>query len=135
MKEEIIECLKNDTDTLRTMVCDCNGWNGSLDWLDYYENDEYFFNDFFPGKVDDAVRAVCYGNYNYMDDYVHFNAYGNLESCSEFEYQQELEDNAEEIFDNWYELYQENNVDINYLDNDEFKELLEKYESEEEDNE
>ena len=59
-----------------------------------------------------------------MDDYVRFNAYGNLDSCSEFELEDELKDNAEEIFDTWLELYKDNNVDTY---DDDFKELVEKY--------
>lgn len=100
-KENVIEKLKEELsiDELKEMAKDVISWNGSLDWLDYFENDECFFQDFFGHKVDDAVRAVCYGNYEYMDDYVRFNAYGNLESCSEFEYEQEIEDNAEEIIE------------------------------------
>jgi len=45
-----------------------------------WDNDEEFFNIFFGGKVLEAVRAVSYGEYNYCDDYVRFNGYGNLES-------------------------------------------------------
>lgn len=44
-----------------------------------YENGEYFFEEQFA-KADDAVRAVCYGSYSYPDEYVVFNAYGNLDS-------------------------------------------------------
>ena len=55
--------------------------------MQYYVNNEYFFKEMFGDKVDEAVRAVCYGDYNYMDDYVRFNGYGNLDSCSEYEYE------------------------------------------------
>lgn len=44
-----------------------------------YENDEDFFEENFS-NADSAVRAVCYGEYHYTDEYVVFNAYGNLES-------------------------------------------------------
>lgn len=90
-------------DELKEMVSDINSWNGQLEDLDYFENDEYFFRDFFGDKVDEAVRAVCYGNYEYMDDYVKFNAYGNLDSCSQFEYDKEIKDNAEEIVEAYIE--------------------------------
>ena len=46
-----------------------------------------------------------------MDDYVRFNAYGNLDSVSKYEYEDDLISNAEEIFETWYEEYQNNNVD------------------------
>ena len=122
--EEIIEYLKNDIETLKDLVSECNSWNGSLEDYNYYENDEYFFDTYFDNKVNEAVRAVCYGNYKYTDDYVRFNAYGNLDSCSKFELEDDLKDNAEEIFDTWLELYKDNSVDTY---DDDFKELVEKY--------
>lgn len=108
--EQIKEYLENNIDTLKDLVCECNSWDGSLEDYIYYENDEEFFQTFFYNKVDEAIRAVCYGNYEYMDDYVRFNAYGNLDSCSEYELEKELKDNVEEIFDTWYELHKENKV-------------------------
>ena len=129
--EEIIEYLKNDIETLKDLVSECNSWNGSLEDYNYYENDEYFFDTYFDNKVNEAVRAVCYGNYKYTDDYVRFNAYGNLDSCSKFELEDDLKDNVEEIFDTWLELYKDNNVDT-YDDN--FKELVEKYDEKREEN-
>lgn len=50
-----------------------------------YENDDYFFETFFDGKVIEAVRACHFGDYNYSDNYVKFNGYGNLESFRYFE--------------------------------------------------
>lgn len=46
-----------------------------------YYNDEYFLDEMFA-SADDAARAICYGDYRYMDEYVVFNGYGNLESFS-----------------------------------------------------
>lgn len=98
------------TDELIEMLRECISYDGSFEDLDYYENDEYFFNDFFQGKVDEAVRAVCYGSYEYMDDYVKFNAYGNLDSCSEYEYRDEVEDSKQEIIEHYLELFAEGNT-------------------------
>lgn len=81
------------------MANDVNAWNGELEDLRYYENDEWFFKDMFSDNIDEAVREICYGNYNYTDDYVKWNAYGNLESCSEYEYEQQIADSADEIID------------------------------------
>ena len=47
-----------------------------------FENDEDFFETFFSGEVLKAVQAVSYGEYNYSDNYVIFNGYGNLDSFS-----------------------------------------------------
>lgn len=123
-KDELIEYLKDHVELLSSMARDVNSYDGSLDYLDYWENDDEFFEVFYPNKTIEAVRAVCYGNYNYSDDYVRIDVYGNLESCSEYEYFAELRDNAEEILDEFIELYKENNVDAY---NDKFKEMLDEY--------
>jgi hypothetical protein len=47
-----------------------------------YYNDEDFFNTFFPENVLEAVRAVCFGDYRYSDEYVVFDGYANLESSN-----------------------------------------------------
>lgn len=48
-----------------------------------YQNDEYFMDETFSSP-NDAVRAVCYGNYEYMDTYVMFESDGNLKSGNHF---------------------------------------------------
>lgn len=44
-----------------------------------FQNEECFFEEMFS-TTDEAVRAVCYGEYHYTDEYVRFNPYGNLET-------------------------------------------------------
>ena len=123
-KELIIEKLKENTDVIGEMVSDVNSYNGQLEDYVWYENDEWFYNDFFNDKQEIA-RAVYYAsNYNYIDDYVRFNVYGNLETCCEYEREQELVDNVEEILDIWYELYTSD--DVCDLSNDEIMELIKK---------
>ena len=46
-KEKLLEYLKDNTNILRTMVLEVNSYNGHLDYLDYYENDDYFFETFY----------------------------------------------------------------------------------------
>lgn len=50
-----------------------------------YNNDEDFFDTFYNGKVNDAIRAAHFGDYNWSHNYVKFNGYGNLESFDYFE--------------------------------------------------
>lgn len=47
-----------------------------------FENSECFFSEMFS-TTDEAVRAVCYGEYHYTDVYVRFNGYGNLETTND----------------------------------------------------
>ena len=96
---EIKGLLLNDLDTLKDVVSELNSWNGCLDYLEVYENDEEFFNIFFEGKAMEVARAIYYGDYNYNDEYVKFNGYGNLETYSEYGYEKLLKENIEEIIE------------------------------------
>lgn len=66
-----------------------------------YQNDEHFLNDMFS-STDQAVRAALFGKYNYMDEYVIFNGYGNLESFNEYSVKNHIDEDAimEWIIDN-----------------------------------
>jgi hypothetical protein len=74
------EYLLENMDQLQQIVSELNGWNGCLESLEIMNNDEEFFEIYFDGKPMEAVRAAHYGNYNYTDEYVRFDGYGNLES-------------------------------------------------------
>lgn len=100
-----------DASQLRDMVAYVNGYDGSLENLEYYENDDDFFNTYFSNNVIEAVRAVSFGDYNYSDDYVRLDAYGNLESASEYEYYSELENYADEIAERYLELVESGDID------------------------
>lgn len=90
----------------------------------YYENDEYFFRARYEDDMMSAVRAVCFGHYNYMDDYVRVNAYGNLDSKSSYDYKSDLMDSQEEIVEIYAEMLEDNSVS-------EFKHLFEETDDEE----
>ena len=96
-KELLKELLLNNFTELRDVACEINCFNGSLEYLEVFENDEEFFEIFFKDNILEAVRSVCYGDYNYNDDYVKFNAYGNLESFNEYEFEEFLRENINEI--------------------------------------
>ena len=116
--ERIEEILLNDFELTHDIVNQLDSLNGCLEWLVYLPNDEDFFDTFFKCP-DDAVRAVCFGDYNYMDEYVRFNAYGNLESANEFQIMEDYKNYIEEITENLIEYHEE--IDIY---NEELKELL-----------
>ena len=103
-KNEIREYLLNNEDVLLDVVSELNSWNGCLENLDFWENDEEFFNTFFDNPME-AIRATYYGNYNYNDDYVKFNGYGNIDSYSEYERIEEIKDNIDDIVENLVEYY------------------------------
>lgn len=68
-----------------------------------FYNDEDFFNTFFSSPLE-AVRASYYGDYNYNDNFVKFDGYGNLDSA---DYLDDLMD----LKDEYWEAYIEENID------------------------
>ena len=128
-KNEIREYLLNNEETLLDVVSELNSWNSCLENLEFWENDEEFFNTFFDNPMD-AIRATYYGNYNYNDDYVKFNGYGNIDSYSEYERIEEIKDNIDDIVENLVEYYY--NIYINEELENLILELLEEEEEEEE---
>jgi len=124
---EIKNYLLNNMDELKDVVVSLNSWDGSLEHLDIYYNDKDFFNMHFNENPMEAVRASYYGDYNYMDEFVRFNGYGNLESLTEHEYEEELKESIDEIVDSLIE----NQAHIHC--SDELEELLEELEEEEND--
>jgi hypothetical protein len=81
MKEQIIEIINNMTGSelieLNNRYCQEFGYEN-----DIYYNDEEFFNIFFERKPMEVARAIYYGDYRFMDDFVTFNGYGNLVTFS-----------------------------------------------------
>ena len=114
---EIKGLLLNDLNTLESVVSELNSWNGCLNYLEVYNNDEEFFDMFFEGRPAEVARAIYYGDYNYNDDYVKFNAYENLESLSEYDYEELLEENIEEITENLIEYSEYISIDSEELEN------------------
>ena len=94
----------NNFDSTFDLVNCINSYDGSLDDIYYYFNDDDFFAMVFGTNVLDAVRAVCYGDYRYTDDFVRLDAYGNLESANMYEIIAQYEMNKEEIADKVIEL-------------------------------
>ena len=124
--KKIREYLLNDVEELMCIVSEINGWDGSLDWLEAHENDEDFFDIYFSNNPMEAVRSAHYGNYNYSDDLVRFDSYGNLKSFDRWEYEEELKDNIDDIIERLLLVYYEIYI------NEELTELIEEYLEEDE---
>ena len=93
MKEYLLE----NVEELIRAVNEINSYNGELNHLIVFENDEEFFNMFFENKPMEAVRSALYGNYNYNDEYVKFDGYENLESLDQWRYEELLKSNIDDI--------------------------------------
>ena len=119
---EIKGLLLNDFNTLEDVVRELNSWNACLDYLDVYNNDDEFFDMFFEGKPAELARAIYYGDFNYNDEYIKFNGYGNLETFSKYDYEELLEENIEEITENLIEY-----AEYISIGNEELDDLLSQY--------
>lgn len=117
--------LLENTDVMMDIVNELNNWDDSLDHLRAYDNDDEFFEVFFERRPAEVAKAIHFGDFNYNDDYIRFNGYGNLETLTERQLVQEMRDNIDEIVD----LLLTNKDNI-YIDDDELKGLLEEEEEE-----
>jgi len=127
LKEKLLDNL--NTEQLIDLARDINSWDNSLDHLEMFDNNEDFFHDYFSGDVDKAVRAVCFGTYNYMHEYVKFNGYGNLDSYSDLDYHALINENRHDIIERAVELTEGDNF-IPYSIYDYIKECEEEEEEE-----
>ena len=129
LRGQIEDILNRNSAVLWQTVTEINCWNNGLDYLDYQKNCENFFDTYFNGRPMEAVRATSYGEYNYNDEYVKFNSYGNLESASENDVIEEMEDSIEDIIDQIMDNYTDIDLDSDIMD------LIEEYETDEEEEE
>jgi len=125
-REELLDNIKSafiETENLRSIVSDINSYDGYFDDIQWWDNDEDFFETFYGDDILGAVRAVCYGEYSYTDEYVRIDAYGNLETSNSI--QSELEDNIDDIVEHIIENWEEFKDTIDITDNT--KSLIDEY--------
>ena len=125
-KDELLESIKAafiETEDLLSIVSDINSHDGYFDDMQWWENDEDFFDTFYADDIMGAVRAVCYGDYTFTDEYVKINAYGNLETTNYI--QDELEGYVDDIVDHLIENWDEfkDTIDIT----EDTKAMIEEY--------
>ena len=105
--ENIKNYLLKYVDELGDLITEINSIDNSLEYLEYWNNDDDFFNTFFSNNPTEAVRSAYYGNYNYCDEYVRFNGYGNLESFNKWQLEREYKGYIDDIVKSLIEHYQE----------------------------
>lgn len=93
------EYLLDNVDELKSIVGELNSWNGCLEHLEVHENNEEFFNVYFEGNPMEAVRAASFGDYEYLEPYVRFNGYGNLETLEDYELEEELKSYVDDVIE------------------------------------
>ena len=101
----------NETEKLMFMAQEVNSWNGELEYLSVWENEDDFFNTFFSGDPMEVARAISFGDYNYNDEYVAFSGCGNLVSYNEYQVRKLLKDFEEEIIESYNELVEDDSIE------------------------
>lgn len=106
--EDIKNYLLNHVDEIGNIIIEINSIDNSLDFLEYWNNDEEFFNTFFYNNPMEAVRSEFYGDYHYCDKYVKFDGYGNLKSVDDYglekEYKYYIDDITKSLLEHYEEL-------------------------------
>ena len=99
LKEKIIEGLEElGTDELLSLCREINSYDGSLDQFDIFEMDE--FDEMLDGKTPtEIVNSIRCGGFASTDEYFRFNGYGNIESLSYADIEEELDSYLGEIAD------------------------------------
>ena len=101
---------KYTVEQLREMLQEVNGWDSSLEDYDYMEMDQLdeMLNSVEPTEV---LRMAHFGEFNWSDDYFTINVYGNLDSINEFEFEDMLKDNHDEIAERYNELVESEEIE------------------------
>lgn len=89
---------------LAEMVRDVASYNGHLS--EYEGFDMESLPELMGDNVLDILKRAYHGDFNPHDDYFIINAYGNLDSYSEYDYFEELEGHDVEIIDEFIDLYE-----------------------------
>ena len=105
--EDIKNYLLNHIDEIGGIVSEINSIDNSLEYLEYWNNDDDFFNTFFYNNPTEAVRSSFYGDYHFCDNWVKFDGYGNLKSVNDYELEKEYKYYIDDITKSLLEHYQE----------------------------
>lgn len=100
---------KYTVEQLKEMVQEVNSWDGSLQEFEYHEME--FLNYAFDVEPLELLRMAHFGEFNWNDEYFTINAYGNLESIGEFEFEKELKDNHDEIAEHYNDLVESGEIE------------------------
>ena len=98
---QALEDTVENREALLNLARSANLWDGSCDWADTFEPDEMMsalgFQD--SERAFELCRGVAYGDYSPTEEYVRYNAHGNIESISEETLMDEAEKYRGEIIE------------------------------------
>jgi hypothetical protein len=98
-------CETFNAQDLEYIVRESYGYNTSLEDYYFLDFDAEFFDKFFENDPAEAARATHFGNVDWDDDRIRFDAWDNLETISDSDYEDLLIENREEIVEEAIELF------------------------------
>ncbi len=104
----------NNFDMIFELISVINSYDGSFPEIEYFYNDQEFFDIFFGTNTMEAVTAVSLGNYELYDDFVKFDSRGNLETANKYEVMNEYDFYREEIIDKLIDVADECDIYIDF---------------------
>ena len=111
MKELRSYLLENEEE-LFSVVRELNSYNGSLEHLDFLENEKYMFNCLFGNLTSyELATKLHYSDYNINDDYFLINVYGHIISYSEYDAIQEIKEYIDDVIESLLKFY--DNIEVN----------------------
>lgn len=101
---------KYNVEQLAEIVREVNSWDGSLEDFEYYEMEQLdeLLHSVEPTEI---LRMAHFGDFNWNDEMVTIDGYGNLVSISYYEFQAELESNHDEIVERYNELVEDGEIE------------------------
>lgn len=98
-----------DNETLLSLYRECNGWDGSFDFVDIWDLEDLCYN---YDNAYDIARAIIYGDVRNVIDDVRFNAYGNLETVDDYDLYNECREYIDELI--YWLLNTSHHIDLDY---------------------
>ena len=97
-KQEAIDWLRNHIEQAEVLINEVNSTEGTLAEYEFIPMDE--LDDYLENMTPyDILCKAQYGEFNIMDDYFSFDNLENLTSFTEYEAEDYIRNNMEEIFD------------------------------------
>lgn len=115
---------------LQEMVSEVNSYSGGLEYLDYHNMDE--IDDLLCNLKPSDILRMTHSEFNPNSDFFQIDSLGHLFSVSDYKLKQELQDNQEEIVENFIDTfgadifindYGINSIVINQISIEDFYEL------------
>ena len=103
--EKMESYLRDNIDEARDIVAQANSWDGSLEDLYVYSMDEFDY--IIESRDLSPIELICkvqYGDFNPNDDYFSFDGLDNLVSYRDYEYEELIRDNIEEIVERYIDI-------------------------------